>query len=347
MRNRSSRKQYFLPRAKLEALLRDIGVVVSGDTSTDIIAYCPFHHNRSSPAFNISLAPPHLWKCHNGKCAKQGNIITLLTMKGYSFSEAEKMVLTGALEIDDLVSVVEQLMSTEKEDIVDGWRGIDPSVFRDSDKANGWPARNYMLSRGITAEAIEFFGIGYSKKKDMAVIPVLDERGQLCGTIGREIKTKRYQYSTGLTRGQLIWNIHNARQYDSIILTEGALDSVYIWQAGFPNVGAVLGSAISPRQWDQIRRNFTEIICFFDNDDAGNSLRDSIVESVKDLGVYFVEYPTDRGIEVDPGPQGETIHRPLKDPGELTGDEIRYMIENATSSIEYLLDKQFEQQFSV
>jgi 5S rRNA maturation endonuclease (ribonuclease M5) len=331
-------KNYYLPYQQLEDLLKSVGVTVAGSTGSDLIAYCPFHNNRDTPAFNISLSAPHLWRCHNGKCAKQGNIVSLLTGKGYSRSEAEQMLLHGSVEIDDLLAVVEELFAEESNG-PNEWGDVDPQRFRDSDEANGWPARDYMLNRGISQEAIDFFGIGYSKKKNMAVVPVYNEYSELVGIIGREIESKRYQYSTGLSRGQLVWNINNAREYDSIILCEGSLDAVYVWQAGWKNVGAVLGSAISPNQWALLRKYFSEIICFFDNDDAGNALRDTVIDSVSDLSVSFVQYPDNVVTYTDR--DGNEQGRPVKDPGELTVEEISSMLENRKSSLELLLEGNF------
>jgi DNA primase len=169
----------------------------------------------------------------------------------------------------------------------------------------------------------------------MAVIPVFDEYDNLVGTIGREIASKRYQYSTGLGRGQLIWNLNNAKEHETIILTEGALDAVYIWQTGQENVGAVLGSAISPRQWDQLRKYFYEIICFFDNDDAGWALAEDVILKAEGMFTWYVEYP-DRMITYTDD-DGEEKQRPIKDPGELTPDEITHMLKHKKSSLALLL----------
>lgn len=326
----------FLSRQALESLLKSVGVVIAGDTSSDLIGFCPFHNNRDTPAFNISLSPPHWWRCHNGKCGSKGNIITLLTKKGYSKSEARRMVALNTVQISDLEAVLRDLLKPKKTDMaLQDWRGVDPSVFVEQDEKSGFPAKQYMISRGIAEDAVEQFGIGYVKKKDMAVIPVFDERERLVGTIGREIKSKRYQYSTGLGRGQLIWNINNAKEYDSIILTEGALDAIYVWQSGHPNVGAVLGSAISPNQWKQLRKNFYSIVCFFDNDDAGWGLVEDVISKQSDLMVWYVEYPERLITYVDEN--GVEQHRPPKDPGELTKEEITHMLENKKSALELLM----------
>lgn len=334
-------KQYspdpFLTRAALEQLLKNVGVVIAGDTAKDIICYCPFHNNRDTPAFTISVYPPHFFICNNGKCAKKGTIVTLLTYKGYGRAEAERMVQMGAVEISDLEAVLRELLAPNRTETAENdWKNVDPYAFVKQDEANGYPAKEYMLGRGITEEAVEYFGIGYVRKKDMAVIPVFDEKDSLVGTIGREIKSKRYQYSTGLGRGQLVWNLNNAKEHDGIILTEGALDAIYIWQAGREDVGAVLGSAISANQWTQLRKHFYEITCFFDNDDAGWGLVEDVVNRGTDLFVWYVEYP-DRLITYT-DEEGEEHTRAIKDPGELTAEEIQDMLANRKSSLDLLLD---------
>lgn len=338
MAKASKSSNYYLPRPQLEKLLSRLGVDVITDTSTDLICFCPFHANRDSPAFNISLRGPHLWRCHNGKCAKQGNLVTLLMLKGFSKPEAEKMILHGGVEVDDLLGLVQSLMEEEKENAND-WVGIDPNQFGRQDEASGWIGRDYFNKRGIHTESYEFFKLGYSPKKDMVVVPIFTEHDKLCGIIGREWRSKRYEYSAGLGKRNTIWNIHNAKWSNRIILTEGALDAIYLYQAGFENVGAVLGSAISPRQWKLIRKYFTEIICFFDNDDAGLSLTEVIIDNVRDLAVSSVSYEG-RVVELaDEAPNHELLFRAAKDPGDLSVEAIREMIETRYTSLDWILNK--------
>lgn len=332
------RQSIFLPEHKLEELLNNLGIVINGDTGSDFICYCPFHSNRDSPAFNISKSANHLWRCHNGSCGKKGNVVSLLTLKGYSYKEAAKMLAMGVMEISDLEKFIKNILfpvdksgNAEKD-----WAEVDPVRFVEANEEAGYPATEYMNQRGVSTEAMQHFGIGYSPAKHMAVIPVFNEKSNLVGVIGREIAKKRYQYSSGLSRGELIWNIHNAMSHESIILTEGSIDSIYLWQAGYPNVGAVLGSSISPKQWDQLRKYFSEIICFFDNDDAGNTLAAQVMEEATDLSICAVEYP-DRVVEYM-SEDGEEKTRPIKDPGDMTAAEIAYAIDNRKNSIDFLLE---------
>lgn len=326
--------KYSLSREQLEDILKSVGVVIAGETASDLICYCCFHDNKDSPSFNIETRAPYRWKCWNGKCDKRGNIVSLLTTKGFTYLEAKKMLVKGATEVNDLVGLVNDLMGVDLEDYENKWEAFDPDKFRNLDEQHDFPVKDYLANRGIYAEAYDYFKLGFSPKKRMLTIPAFDERGVMMGVIGRSIDSKRYQISTGMAKGEIIWNANNAREYDSIILTEGALDAVYVWQAGFQNVGAILGSSISDTQWGIIRSNWSDVICFFDNDDAGHAARDGLFDKARDIGVSAVSYP-DR-LVVDKVLDRE---RHIKDPGELTHEEIGDMITNAKSKIELLLER--------
>lgn len=323
MSGSNSLRDIYLLEDDLRELLTSIGVVVYSSTSSDIIAMCPFHHNRDTPAFTISLEPNHPWMCHNGSCGQKGNILSLLTKKGYTFAEAKKMLELGAIDDDRFVALIKRLLQEEVDSEDENyWDDVDPMVFVQQDADAGYPAKQYLLSRGITEEAYDFFGIGFSKKKNMLVIPVIDDRGALSGIIGRDINSKKYQYSSGMNRTGLIWNINNAMEHDSIVLTEGALDSIYLWQAGVPNVGAIFGSSISGNQIKLLRKHFFNVVGFFDNDSAGESAMMQLVNECGDIGVDVVRYTNPEA----------------KDPGDLTKEEICEMMENKISSVQLLFD---------
>lgn len=315
------RQKIYLSRDQLENVLSNVGVKVVSETSHDLLCYCPFHHNVDSPAFNIGKKSPHLWKCWNGKCNKRGNIFSLLTQKGYSPSEAQRMLFSNITSPDDFEELMQDLLA-EPEDDENIWEHFNIEKFYQEDIDAGMPAFNYATGRGITGESYYKFRMGYSAKKDMLVIPVFNEHEVPIGVIGRSINGKQYRYSSGLQRGSTIFNINDAITYGAkeIVLTEGALDSIYIYQAGFDCVGAVLGSAISPDQWKLLRKYFTDIVCFFDNDDAGIALTDSVIKNAHGMGVHVVVYPDG-----------------VKDPGDLSAEQINEMMQNQVSAIELLL----------
>lgn len=320
--SKGSKVRFHLTREKLEEILRNVGVKVVAETEHDLLCYCPFHHNVDSPAFNISKKQPYPWKCWNGACGQKGNIFSLLYKKGYSPAEVKKILVQGEVEPSEYLEFLQQILA-EPEEVVNVWKNEDPNRFADEDRQHGDVARRYAISRGVTEEAFEHFKMGYSAKKDMLIVPAFYDNGEMAGVIGRSIKGKQYRYSAGLQRGALIWNANNAAhaQSDEIILTEGSLDAVYVWQAGYHNVGAVLGSAISPVQWKVIRKHFGAVTCFFDNDDAGISLKQTIISNTRDLIVSAVEY----------------LAEDAKDPGDLTQEQIQQMILNRKLGIQFLL----------
>ena len=308
---------------RLKQFLRNLGIVVSGETSTDLITYCQFHKNTDSPSFNISKVPPHLFRCWNGSCDVRGDLLNLLLRKGYSESEARSLIIEGTPK-DDFVKLIESLLSKQKDAINEDWFDINVSGFKDEDKNAGYPALRYLKSRGVEDRSYDYFGMGYSNQKEMLVIPIFSEYNRPIGVVGRSIQYKRYEYSKGLDRNHTIWNLNNAKRTGSryIILTEGTLDAVYIWQAGYESVGAVFGSNISVPQMRLVVDNFQELVIFSDNDPAGWALRDQTLQTACGILVSTVIYPDER-----------------KDPGELTVDEIRFMIETRKTAVELELGR--------
>lgn len=313
----------FLTSEKLEELLGNLGIRIIGETETDFLCLCCFHYNSDSPALNISKRPGHPWKCWNAKCALTGNIVSLITRKGYSINETKLMLIDGFVEPDDLTEYIKNLLAEDKKD-VNGWRNRDVADFAREDEDYGHPALKYLESRGIQRRTYEYFRMGYSNKKKMLVIPIFNEFGEFVSVVGRSIQAKRYTYSKGFDRERTIWNVNNARTLDKsyIILTEGTLDAAYIWQAGWESVGAVFGASFSLNQLSICQRYFDEIICFLDNDDAGKALSNKIISTVKGIDVSVVQYPS-----------GD-----IKDPEKLTVEQISEMIEKRRSAVELLLD---------
>ena len=82
-------------------------------------------------------------------------------------------------------------------------------------------------------------------------------------------------------------------------------------QAGYRNTVATLGAKISANQVKLIRRFFDSVIIFSDNDDAGSEMRDAIIEECRGKELFTVSIPDG-----------------LKDPGDMTQEQIVHAIEN-------------------
>jgi len=130
--------------------------------------------------------------------------------------------------------------------------------------------------------------------------------------IGRAIhdwQEPRYLYNKGFKRADVLFNIQNAKQYDSVIICEGSLDAIKVAQAGFRNVVATLGAKVSPNQVRMIKKYFDAITVFSDNDDAGAEMRRAIIDECRGKEIYTVAIPDG-----------------LKDPGDMTDIQIKQAI---------------------
>jgi|TARA_Y100000034_G_scaffold136284_2_gene211987 DNA primase len=172
-----------------------------------------------------------------------------------------------------------------------------------------------LTERGFEIDTLKYFEVCFSEKKNRVVIPVRDSNYKLVAMIGRAVlkdQEPRYLYSRGFKRAKVLFNLCNAKRYDSVVVTEGSLDAIKIHQAGFPNVVATLGSAVSDEQFRLLSRYFDEIIIFPDKDDAGEAMRCSIIDRCRGKKVRWARCPEGRG-----------------DPGDMTAAEISEAINDS------------------
>jgi DNA primase len=280
------------------------GVEVVRDDGNELACLCPFHKNTDSPAFYINKQTG-LWICFNPSCEKRGSLRDLMTFYG----DYRPMVKDHSIEdIEALLANFHE--ETHEESWDDALESIRVHFPDDIEKVE------YFISRGFTPETLGYFEIGFSPKKGRIVIPARDEASKLVGFIGRAVDPDaqpKYLYSKGFPRKSILFNLNRAKKYDYIIVVEGSVDAMKIHQAGFPSVVATLGAAVTDEHIALLRKNFDTIIIFSDNDHAGFSMRDKLVEGLSDKTVKIVEYP---GAD-------------FKDPGDMDAETIKACIEGA------------------
>jgi DNA primase len=267
--------------------------------------FCPFHKNMHSPAFYINIKTG-LWQCFNPSCGKKGNFRQL-------YKQVTGKPFTKDVKLDHvaLQNVIDRELNYEEGE-KDQLNISDIEIDYDDDAS--LEDLSTFVERGLCYETLEHFEIGYSKAKERVVIPVRDAQYKLVGFIGRATSSEqepRYLYNRGFKRADVLFNIQNAKQYDSCIVVEGSVDAMFIHQAGYPNVVATLGSKISDFQYKMLRRYFDKIIIFSDNDDAGNQMRSDILNACRGKELYTVKLPEDR-----------------KDAGEMSDEEITNTLTN-------------------
>jgi len=142
----------------------------------------------------------------------------------------------------------------------------------------------YFKERGLEKETIEDFGLGYRKSglmKGMIVIPIHNEKGALIAYAGRypgdpaerESKYVPSEFKKHLVLFNLNRVKHLAKE-KGLILVEGFFDVFNLWQVGYENVVALMGTSFSDEQEKLIVEAVGEngkVVLMFDSDETGRS----------------------------------------------------------------------------
>lgn len=194
------------------------------------------------------------------------------------------------------------------------------SVDLEYDRFLPQSALAYLTSRGIGAEAIARFEIGWDSDSLRLVIPVKDERGRTRLLIKRTIKPRvepRYLYTKGVERKALLMGIDRIDlgmvRSRGIVLVEGSLDKIVLDGYQIPPQVAILGSKLSEIQAKIIQRKRPAVVyTMFDADGAGVGATISVAQLIRGIPIKVCRYP-----------KGKT------DPAVLTGREAERSIERA------------------
>ncbi|MBI1783613.1 toprim domain-containing protein [Candidatus Sumerlaeota bacterium] len=137
------------------------------------------------------------------------------------------------------------------------------------------PNHPYLQKRGISAETIRTFGLGYCSRGLMSgriAIPLRNTEGYLIGYAGRVVddalvdeKNPKYRLPGSREKEGTVYEfssgafLFNANRIEApaedLIVVEGFFSVFHLHQLGWTNVVALMGSACSPEQASLIRRS--------------------------------------------------------------------------------------------
>ena len=118
----------------------------------------------------------------------------------------------------------------------------------------------------------------YDKFRKRLIFPIIDVRGDVLGFGGRIIskddpgaKYMNTPETVVYSKRRVLYGLNLAKKSkrSNIILVEGNIDVVMLHQAGFDNVCASMGTALTTEQLQLLSRYTKEIVLCYDNDDAG------------------------------------------------------------------------------
>lgn len=127
---------------------------------------------------------------------------------------------------------------------------------------------------------------------DRAMFPIIDLRGNVIAFGGRILDGDGPKYlNSGDTpvfkksRNLFSMNFAKNAKTDRIILAEGYMDVIAINQAGFENVVATLGTALTPEQARLISRYAKEVVIAYDSDEAGQKATHKAINLLSEAGL--------------------------------------------------------------
>jgi len=307
----------------IKAVIKGIGLEVTGETGNDYLCYCPFHSNRHTSSFSVSKEYGK-FICFNPACGEAGTLLDLIK-RVLNKNDYEALRYIAAKETESLNNFDEVLADMFEEKPVFEEFSKETLAKLNTDIISELEGKEYFKSRGINGQSIIDFELGYSKNMGMVTVPVHSPDGLAIGIVGRSIQGKSFKNSTNLPKSKTMFNIHRAKRIgDHVIIVESSFDAIKIHQAGFPNVVATLGGFLSPDQHAILNRYFNHITIMTDNDEAGRQLGYSIANKLKNKDILWASYE-----------YGKIYPHDAKDAGDMTDEEIKACIKNAVSDMEY------------
>lgn len=156
-------------------------------------------------------------------------------------------------------------------------------------------ARDYLhISRGLSHETVNNFGLGYCSEKNAISIPVY-KRGELVNIRYRYLDPKGNAKYTQ-EKGCEVWlynedGIAKGQSKGGVLITEGEFDCMSAWQAGFKNVVSPASGKDSYGVWLELLDTIPKVFIAYDNDKPGKGTAMDLAERVGTEKSFEVLYP--------------------------------------------------------
>lgn len=303
----------------LEAVLRHYQVPGLRRHRSQLEGCCPIHRGKRDDSFRASLSK-NVFHCF--ACQAQGNVLDFVAaMEKCSIREAAcrlqrwfgvaaSAAPAGGVQKGELVREKEGYNAPLRFALT----GVDYS-------------HHYLRQRGIDPVTAAEFGVGFygglGLMSGRIVIPIRNTRGELVAYAGRapDGRLPKYKLPAGFRKAWELYNIQRAAATCSqtVIVVEGYFDCLRVHQAGFPYVGALMGSALSASQERLLTERFERVILMLDGDAAGRAASRAIrARLCEKCSVAVIDVP--EGAQPDQLPFaaiGNLVHRATPEPGKM------------------------------
>lgn len=185
-------------------------------------------------------------------------------------------------------------------------RQIDDEIIKEFNIGLALKKKNLLtdllINKGYNYEELIDSGLvskndyGYNDiYNDRIMFPLHNLEGKVIGYSGRiyESNSDSKYINTKETKifkkGEILYNYHRAKDYirqkDEVIIVEGFLDVIRLYTVGIKNVVAMMGTAVTSKQANLIKRLSKNVILMFDGDSAGEKATESASKELLNIGV--------------------------------------------------------------
>lgn len=207
----------------------------------------------------------------------------------------------------------------------DSWTGL-----LDHLKSLGY-REDEVLQAGLASKSEK--GRVYDRFRNRLIFPIFDFRSKVLGFGARSMGSDMPKYlnspeSAVFQKSKILYGDRMSRKAgrgDSVILVEGYMDLLQVYQAGFPNVLASMGTALTPEQVYSISKRYKIVLFAYDMDEAG---RNAISRSIPLLENHGIDV---RVVDISPAKDPDEF---LKKFGKLAFKE---RLESSENSIRFNL----------
>lgn len=289
-------------------------------TGSGLMGRCPFpDHVEKTASFSVSETKQvyHCFGCH-----KSGNIFSFLRdFQGLSFPEAIEFLADRAgiaLPVDDSRSTEQDRANQKRKQLLQ-INKLAMTFFQEQlhKISPEHKVKKYIEKRGLGADTVETFSIGYAPPewdalvlylqskgaslelaeearlikartqgktgyfdlfRDRLMFPILNFQGDVVAFGGRIIDVGEPKYLNSpetavFFKGKTLYGLYQTarhiRSEDAVLVVEGYMDLVSLYQSGIRNVVATMGTAMTLDHARYLKRMTKNIVVLFDGDKAG------------------------------------------------------------------------------
>ena len=182
----------------------------------------------------------------------------------------------------------------------------------------------------------------YDKFRNRLMLPVIDLRGDVIGFTSRVMDGSAPKYlntpeTAIFKKRSILYGINYAKntKRENMILVEGNIDVITLHQAGFDNVVATMGTALTEEHARMLSRYTKELVLCYDNDDAGKDATQRAIGILKnaDFSVKVLQLPRRRNEE------GELVKQDADDFIKYQGAAaFEKLLNGSANQVEYRLE---------